>query len=111
MGNMNGIVGSGLVTPAGGTVLTVAGTLDPDATGDYYENGTADGYPEYTTLDGVYTIRWVTVQDGWILHLTANAVLAPGEPRWWSGSDDPSDPTGLYYPILPATGNPIVNWA
>jgi hypothetical protein len=39
-------------------MLKVTGTLNPDATGIYVENGTYNGKPAYERADGAYWIRW-----------------------------------------------------
>jgi len=46
--------------------LIVTGTLSPDATGTYSENGTYNGQPAYERADGAYWI-WFLPGDFWLI--------------------------------------------
>jgi hypothetical protein len=49
---------------------TVTGSVTPDITGDYYENGTQNGYPAYERNDGAYWIWFETGVNLWIISAT-----------------------------------------
>ena len=77
-------------------LLRVTGTLDPDATGLYYENGIFGGEPEYHRVDGAYYIR----KD------TAWGIVDSGVNSVWLGSD--GDVSGEYTPFMSASGTATV---
>ena len=81
-------------------VLKVTGTLDPDATGVYVENGTYNGEPAYERTDGSY----------WIWHLSSGThVLSTAKDEtdisWIQLFDGPA---GEYQSNIGTTGTATV---
>jgi len=72
------------------TCCHVEGTLTPDATGDYYEDGLHNGLMSYKRGDGAYYIWW----DGVIVY-SISAVKGDASVSWWSYTID-----GLYTPSV-----------
>jgi hypothetical protein len=103
----NGIIEGGAVTP----VLVVTGTLNPDATGNYYQAGTHAGKPYYRQValgsgqTDFFFIWWLADFGGnWAITLggVGNGIT---EQTW-----DRFDPNieGAYTPNGFWTGTPIV---
>jgi hypothetical protein len=61
-GRLSGKFMDDCVVPAAGTILTVAGTLAPDSTGEFVLGGMLAGYAWYRRLDGAYHI-WYNPDD------------------------------------------------
>lgn len=89
----------------------VTGTISPDATGWYRQNGTFGGNPAYERLGGGWWIRY----DGllpWYWRICEGAVLADATPRWTAGSSyqnpvaAPNE--GSYSAMAGATGTATV---
>ena len=79
----------------------VTGTLSPDATGLYVENGVYDGKAAYERADGAYWIWWWSGENRWAIS-TAQGYLEDGV--WWLASPDVE---GEYTPLV-YSGNPTV---
>lgn len=62
----------------------VTGTLTPDSTGDYYEDGTHNEQPKYKREDGAYFIWYESAMPSWLI------------------SDTPGDSTVSWLRIDPA---------
>ena len=83
--------------------LNVAGTLDPDMTGDYVAAGTLAEKTYYERSDGLYFIWWNDDDTSWYLTPILGAAGVLGH---FTKADDPVN--GEYTAVLPATGTPTV---
>ena len=66
----------------------VTGTLNPDATGTYVENGTYLSRPAYEREDGAYWIWWSTA--AWIISPSKGGFIT----NYWFDAD--ATPAGTY---------------
>lgn len=83
------------------SIINVAGTLDPDATGDYTYAGFCNSAPFFTIDSGFY-LWWYPPDERWYL----TQVLGTFGTRYWNS---PSDPIlGTYVPSEPEAGVPTV---
>ena len=91
-------------TPPPAYDLLVTGTLSPDVTGNYLEDGTCAGKPQYRREDSQCWIWWYATYSRWILS------RAPGYlgPHWYKSADPV---TGTYTPFYGATGTATVSAA
>lgn len=83
--------------------LNVAGTLDPDMTGDYVAAGTLAEKTYYEKSDGGFFIWWNDDDSSWYM---TPILGAAGEVGHFTKADDPVN--GEYTAVLPATGTPTV---
>ncbi len=83
--------------------LNVAGTLDPDMTGDYVATGTLAEKTYYQKISGDYFIWWNDDDSSWYMTPILGAAGALGH---FTKAADPV--TGEYVAVLPATGTPTV---
>ncbi len=83
--------------------LNVAGTLDPDMTGDYVAKGKLAEKSYYARDDNNYYIWWNDDDTSWYMTPILGAAGALGH---FTKAGDPV--TGEYTAVLPATGTPTV---
>lgn len=83
--------------------LNVAGTLDPDMTGDYVAAGVLAEKTYYERSDGGFFIWWNDDDSSWYITPILGAAGALGH---FTKAGDPV--TGEYVAVLPATGTPTV---
>lgn len=83
------------------SLVTVTGTLTPDATGQYYKSGTYEDVATYTHVNGLYHI-WLT--DGVFWTINSEIGNAATAFRWHTEYDQ----FGLAYPYGTATGTATV---
>lgn len=83
--------------------LNVAGTLDPDMTGDYVAAGTLAEKTYYQSTNGTYYIWWNDDDSSWYMTPILGAAGTLGH---FTKAADPV--TGEYTAVLPATGTPTV---
>ena len=75
----------------------VTGTLNPDATGNYFEDGTHDGKPTYRRTDSAFWIWYHQPAVSWIITTT----VGPVDPDGWFHNISIE---GTYTPFGAATG-------
>lgn len=83
--------------------LDVAGTLDPDMTGEYIAAGTLAEKTYYQSVSGLYFIWWNDDDSSWYMTPILGAAGVLGH---FTKAADPV--TGEYTAVLPATGTPTV---
>ncbi len=83
--------------------LNVAGTLDPDMTGDYVASGTLAEKTYYQKISGEYFIWWNDDDTSWYITPILGAAGVLGH---FTKAEDPVN--GEYTAVLPATGTPTV---
>lgn len=83
-------------------MLKVTGTLSPDATGVYTENGTYNGEPAYERADGAYWI-WMLNSRGYLSDTKGDWI----EDYFWR-STPLTYPDGTYSPLADAEGTATV---
>jgi len=94
-------LGAGGFEQATGPNLSVAGTLNPDATGTYVGTGTWD-YKPYYTIGSNYFIWWDMIGSGWII----SVLLGTKGSAYWSAVQP--EVNGVYSPLGTATGDATV---
>jgi len=82
--------------------MTVAGVLDPDATGNYVYDGQYGDTYAYTRDDAAYHIWFDSLAPNWIISVLLGT---PGD-AWWE--NDGSRITAPYAPAGTATGDATV---
>jgi hypothetical protein len=94
-----------LVIPTGGSPppdYTVIGTISPDATGQYYQNGTWASKPAYERTDGGFWLWWLSSDSAWIISSIKGSTDVPYFRRLTP------NPPGNYHPLNGATGQAII---
>jgi len=87
-------------------MLKVTGTLNPDATGIYVENGTYNGKPAYERADGAYWIWWYNgITEFWTCSAAKGSF---GDSYWRLVIDQSLHLLGEYSPVGTATGTATV---
>ena len=84
--------------------LIVTGTLDPDATGDYFEDGVYAGYTKYSREDDAYAL-WTISYPPVISHISVTAGTE-GDAFFYKLTEGI---TGAYIAVGTATGTPTVS--
>jgi len=75
----------------------VTGTLTPDATGDYFQDGTYEGQPCYRRTDSAFWIWYWSYRHWWYISTSPATTV----PRWGRTH---SNILGSYNPVPPYTG-------
>lgn len=83
-------------------ILNVTGTLSPDATGTYYQDGVFSQQPFYVRDDGEYIVFYSSVLSKWVLAPPGDDV---GLPDWRRTTLE-----GAYTPTAPATGTATIDY-
>jgi hypothetical protein len=91
------------------SVINVTGSLSPDATGIYVENGTYNGYPAYEREDSLVWI-WAPIDGStWIISdAPGNMITTLGEAGNWFGG---SNVIGTYEGFINCIGTATAEWA
>jgi hypothetical protein len=98
------VIGSDIIL-GGVADLALAGTLSPDATGNYVKNGAFGGKDAYTRTDAVYSIWWAPDDHAWYISPTPGSYL-PGPSGWWKQGD--ATAAGTYTAFgAGASGSPV----
>lgn len=79
----------------------VTGDGDPSPNGEYYYAGEYGGEPYYTRADEAYSIWWDTISSKWFITVAPGNGVAGNWSRLGSIA-------GIYGPVAPYTGNPVV---
>ena len=99
---------------AGTAGVLVSGTISPDATGSYVQNGTYNGSPAYQRTGGNWWLRYDTYMPSmYYWRICQGAIVSTAIP-YWSGPTMPTYPgvrpdAGNYTPLAGATGLAIVS--
>lgn len=87
-----------MAAPVMAGYLTVSGTLNPDARGEYTETGTYGGQPAYHGGNIGYWIWFYEPAGVWYLSFDKE------DQTGWLGDLQSANPVGIYAPLDPATG-------
>lgn len=93
--------GGNLSSAYNSNTLTVSGTLSPDATGTYFQNGSYNGAPFYTNVN-YFTL--FNTGSYWII---SNSGINPT--NYWSLASSSPNPAGTYTHNGSFTGSPVVS--
>jgi len=96
-----------LPIPTGGAAppppdYTVVGTISPDATGNYYANGTQYGKTAYERAPAGFWLWWFPLESAWIICSVKGSTLVP----YWRRITP--NPPGAYAPFNGATGQAVI---
>ena len=99
---------------AGTAGVLVSGTISPDATGSYVQNGTYNGSPAYQRTGGNWWLRYDTYLAGTYYWRICQGTIVSTATPFWSGPTVSTYPgvkpdAGSYSPLVGATGMAIVS--
>jgi hypothetical protein len=99
---------------AGTAGVLVSGTISPDATGSYVQNGTYNGAPAYQRTGGNWWLRYDTYMPSMYYWRICQGTTVSTAIPYWSGPTVPTYPglrpdAGNYTPLAGATGLAIIS--